>query len=221
MERERKKEQTGAEAGLLSGPQGAAALAEGAIRDHRKLRAIVSLLYGEKMEERLVAAKALGEIARRVPDLMRQRWERIFRAFDDTMSCWGAAEALGEIARNLPEQRRKIELFLKGFRKDECSCQGYIWGMCRICQVEMERTREFAPELIGFLGSQNVCMTGQAIWAIGELGIREASDKVESFLRDERETWVFENDSACVKSIGRIAEEALRKLARSGDAIQS
>lgn len=189
-----------------------ALLVEEAVRDHRKLRNIISLLYDEDMTLRLMAAKALGEVALRDPDMMKQRWERILRAFDDTMSCWGAAEALGEIGRNLPGQRSKIALHLRGFRRDECSCQGYIWGMCRICQVDGNMARDFLPDLAAFLESGNVCMAGQAIWAVGELGMKEAVEKVKRFMGDERETWIFENDSVCLKTIGKIAEEALRKL---------
>lgn len=192
------------------------ALVDEVIKDHGKLRNLISLLYDEDMGRRLTAAKALGEIARLEPELMKQRWERIFRAFDDTMSCWGAAEALGEVGRNLPQHRRKIVLFLRGFRKDECSCQGYIWGMCRICQVDRAMIKDFTPELEGFLGSRNVCMTGQALWALGELGLEEAVEKVKGFLGDGRETWIFENEQVSRMSIGQIAEEALKKLELSG-----
>ena len=48
-------------------------LVEEALRDHTKLRHIVSLLYHEDMAERLRAALALGEITRRNPALMLQR----------------------------------------------------------------------------------------------------------------------------------------------------
>jgi hypothetical protein len=144
---------------------------------------------------------------------MKQRWERIFRAFDDTMSCWGAAEALAEVARNLPQQQRgKIIPFLRGFRKDECSCQGYIWGMCRICQVDRDRIKDFIPELEGFLKSPDVCLRGQALWALGELGTKEMTERIKDSLRDERKTWVYENDSVSRKNIRTIAEEALRKM---------
>ena len=197
---------------MRKGPEDITELVEGVTRDHSKLRNIISLLYDEDMSRRFMAAKALGEIARQEPELMKQRWERIFRAFDDTMSCWGAAEALGEIGRNLPQHRRKIILFLRGFRRDECSCQGYIWGMCRICQVERAVTGDFIQELEGFLDSRNVCMTGQALWSLGELRIKEAAEKIKGFLHDKRETWIFENEQVSLKSIGEIAGEALKKL---------
>jgi HEAT repeat protein len=188
-------------------------LVEEVVKDHRKLRNIISLLYDEDMTRRFTAAKALGEVARREPELMKQRWERIFRAFDDTMSCWGAAEALAEVARNLPQQQRgKIIPFLRGFRKDECSCQGYIWGMCRICQVDRDRIKDFIPELEGFLKSPDVCLRGQALWALGELGTKEMTERIKDSLRDERKTWVYENDSVSRKNIRTIAEEALRKM---------
>jgi HEAT repeat protein len=183
-----------------------------AVKDHTKIRKIVSLLYDEDITRRFTAVKALGELARREPALMQQRWERIFRSFDDTMSCWGAAEALGELARNMPQHRGRIILFLRGFRKDECSCQGYIWGMCRICQVDRDRIHDFAPELEEFLNSPNACMRGQALWALGELRIKEAAKRMKDFLRDEGETWYYGNETAEREKISMIAEEALKKL---------
>ncbi len=188
-------------------------LVEEALRDHGKLRHIVSLLYHENMAERLRAALALGEITRRDPELMRQRWERIFRSFDDTMSCWGVAEALSEIARNLPKQNRgKLVLFLRGLRRDDCSCQGYLWGMCRICRIESERTKDFVTDLEGFLDSQNICMRAQALWALGELEVKDAAARIRGFLKDTNEVWIFENESVARKRIGTIASEALEKM---------
>jgi hypothetical protein len=189
-----------------------ALLADEAIRQPSKMRQIVSLLYHDDMERRFVAVKALGAIARQKPEIMSQRWQRIFRAFDDTMSCWGAAEALGEIARNMPKQdRSKIVQFLKAFRRDDCSCMGYLWGMCRVCQVRLW-IEEFIPELKNFLSSANICIRGQALWALGELGVKEAVSRMKELLADDGETWYYENDAACRKKIKEIAEEALRKL---------
>ena len=184
-----------------------------AIKDHTKIRKIVSLLYDEDMTRRLTAAKALGELAKREPELMQQRWERIFRSFDDTMSCWGAAEALGELARNMPQHRGRITLFMRVFRKDDCSCQGYIWGMCRVCQVDRDRIHDFAPELEAFLNSPHICLRGQALWALGELRIKEAGNRMKDFLRDEGEIWYYGNEMAESKKVSIIAEEALKKLA--------
>ena len=57
-------------------------LIEEVLKDHGKLRNIVSHLYNEDMAQRFKAAQALGEITRCAPELMRQRSDRIFRAFD-------------------------------------------------------------------------------------------------------------------------------------------
>jgi len=190
-----------------------ASLVEEALKDHSKLRHIVSLLYSEDMAQRFKAAQALGEITRRDPELMRQRSDRIFRAFDDTMSCWGVAEAMAEIARNLPKQHRsKLLLFLRRLKRDDCSCQGYIWGMCRICKIEPERLKDFVSDLDGFLDSPNICMRAQTLWALGELGIKDKADRISCCLGDSNEVWIFENDSVTRKSIGAIAGEALKKL---------
>ncbi len=183
-----------------------------AVQDPRKIKGIISSLYDEDMEQRFAAAKALGEIARIMPDQISRKWRRIFEAFDDTMSCWGIAEAMGEIARNIPELRGKISLRLRKFQRDECTCQGYLWAVCRIGQVEMEKVRDWIPDLLSALDSKNVCIVGQAIWALGELGIGEGREKIRDFLSDSRETWLYENDSVLVKKIGTIATEALAKL---------
>lgn len=188
------------------------ALVNETISDHKKLKDIISLLYDEDMEQRFVAAKALGEIARIEPDIIKQRWDRIFYAFDDTMSCWGAAEGLGEIGRNIPEMRSKIVLFLRKFQRDECSCQGFIWAICRIGQVDMKMIQDSIPDLINFLESENACIVAQTIWALGELGIKKAAGKIKSFLNDNRETWLYENDSARIRTIGETAADAVRKL---------
>jgi hypothetical protein len=188
-------------------------LAQEAIAHPQKIRQIVALLYNDDMERRFVAVKALGGITRRSPQLMKQRWERIFHSFDDTMSCWGAAEAVGEIARNMPpENRTKVVQFLRNFRRDDCSCMGYLWGMCRVCQVDPRWCAEFVPELLMFLSSVNVCIRGQALWALGELRVGEAAEKIQGCLDDEGETWYYENDAVCRKSVKTIAGDALRKL---------
>lgn len=187
-------------------------LVEEALRDRRKLRNLIAGLYDIDMERRFRTAKALGEIASVRPEYIRQIWRRIFYAFDDTMSCWGVAEGLGEIARNMPELRGKILLLLKRFEGDEASCQGFIWAICRIGQADRSRIEDFIPELMRFLGSGDICMFGQSIWAAGELGIKDASGLIENCLGDERETWIYENDTVEKKTIGKIAEEAIGKL---------
>jgi hypothetical protein len=183
-----------------------------AVNDKRTFRKIISLLYDSNMENRLFAAQSLGQIARINPELIKKRWPRIFYAFDDTMSCWGVAEGLGEIARNLPELRGKIVIHLNKFKRDAISCQGFIWAICRIGQVDNNIIRDLLPEVMRDLDSKDICLLGQSIWAAGELKIKKTSEKIKTYLNDERETWIYENNSACIKTIGKISEEALKKL---------
>ncbi|MEK6672811.1 MAG: DVU0298 family protein [Nitrospirota bacterium] len=185
---------------------------EQAIHDRKKLRSLVSLLYDIDVRKRFFAAKALGEIARTNPEIINQIWRRISSAFDDTMSCWGVAEGLGEIARNQPEFRDRIVSLLRMLIKDEVSCQGCIWAVGRIGQVDRDVISGFIPDLIRLLGSPEICMAGQTIWALGELKIRDAGEKIAGFLNDSRTTWIFENESANVRSLGEIAREALGKM---------
>lgn len=187
-------------------------LVDDVLRDHRKLKRVISFLYDADMRNRLLGALTIGEIAKKSPEIIKKRWNRIFYAFDDTMSCWGAAEALGEIGRNIPEMRSKIVLFLRKFGNDEISCQGFIWAITRIGQVDREKIRNFIPDLIRFLDSKDACMVGQAIWSLGELEVSEIVDKIEAFSRDERQTWFYDNETARLAKVLEIARESIAKI---------
>jgi hypothetical protein len=41
-------------------------LVDEALKDHQKIKRIISLLYDQDMEKRLLGAKALGEIGRKI-----------------------------------------------------------------------------------------------------------------------------------------------------------
>ncbi|GAB4388904.1 MAG: hypothetical protein Kow0025_11000 [Thermodesulfovibrionales bacterium] len=195
---------------------GKAGVAEAAAREEARIKgrikALVSGLYDEDMGRRHASAVALGELARRAPGYVRKMWPRIFYAFDDTMSCWGAAEGVGEIGRNLPGLRHKIIHLLKKFQRDRSSCQGYVWAVARIGQVDRESVREFVPGLAACLASDEPCMLGQALWALGELGVSDERERIRGFVGDPRETWIYENQGARLKTVGLIAAEALAKL---------
>ena len=178
----------------------------------KRLRQIIGGLYGVDMQKRFESAKALGLIAKDDPDTIEKTWNRIFYAFDDTMSCWGVAEGLGEIARNLPRLRSKILALLRKFQEDESSCQGFIWAVCRIGQVDRKLVDDFIPDLKRAIDSGASCMIGQSLWAVGELGIVDGVSAANRFLNDGRETWIYENDSVRRMTLGEIANEALQKL---------
>ncbi len=183
-------------------------------RDH--IRDIVAGLYGIDMQKRFEAAISLGRLAKDSPDEVMRLWTRIFYAFDDTMSCWGAAEGLGEIARNVPGVRTKILALLRKFAADGASCQGFVWAVCRIGQVDRQLIEDIIPDLERASASPAACMVGQSLWALGELGISGSEDKMRALLGDTRETWLYENDGVRKKTLAEIAGEALKKLGRHG-----
>lgn len=176
------------------------------------IKDIVAGLYGVDMQKRFEAALALGRLANDDPDAVMRVWNRIFYAFDDTMSCWGAAEGLGEIARNMPRMRTKILALLRKFAADESSCQGFVWAVCRICQVDRQLIEDIRPDLERASASPAACMVGQTLWALGELGMSGSEDRLKAFLEDTRATWLYENDAVRQKTVAEIAGEALKKL---------
>jgi len=185
---------------------------KGTDHSRKRLRELIAGLYDPEMQTRFSSACALGTFARDNPALVKQVWNRIFYAFDDTMSCWGASEGLGEIARNLPDMRGKILALLRKFQNDEASCQGFIWAVCRIGQADRELVKAFIPDLISRLDGYSACMLGQSIWALGELRVSGAATRIRHFLNDPRETWIYENDEVLKKTLGQISAEALQKL---------
>lgn len=180
--------------------------------DKKRLRSAMTLLFDDTEDNRLLGAKTLGEIARVRPDLIMRRWSRIYNAFDDTMSCWGVCEGLGEIARNIPELRGRIVLRLKKFRCDEVSSKGYVWAMCRVCQVDRERLEGFVPELAEFLKADEADILGQAVWAAGELGITYFYERVKAHSADRRDATVYGNDAVRRTTLSVLTAEALEKL---------
>ncbi len=177
-----------------------------------RIRDIIAGLYGVDMQKRFEAALALGQLAKDDPEAVIRVWKRIFYAFDDTMSCWGAAEGLGEIARNMPGMRTKILALLRKFAADESSCQGFVWAVCRVGQVDPKLVEEIIPDLERASASPAACMLGQSLWALGELGVSGSEDRMRAFLEDNRETWLYENDAVRKKTLREIAGEALEKL---------
>ncbi len=173
---------------------------------------MVAGLYGVDMQKRFEAALSLGRLAKDYPDKIMRLWTRIFYAFDETMSCWGAAEGLGEIARNLPVVRTKILALLRKFAADEASCQGFVWAICRIGQVDRQLIEEFIPDLERSCASAAACMVGQSLRALGELGASGCEHRIRALPEDERETWLYENDAVRKKTLAEIAGEALKKL---------
>ena len=180
--------------------------------ERSSIRDIVAGLYGVDMQKRFDAAMALGRLAKDDPDAVTRVWNRIFYAFDDTMSCWGAAEGLGEIARNMPGLRTKILALLRKFAADEASCQGFVWAVCRIGQIDLKLIEDIIPDLDRASASHAACMVGQSLWALGELRISGCEDRLRTFLKDDRETWLYENDAVRKKTIAEIAGEALKKI---------
>lgn len=184
----------------------------GRASDIKKARQLIAGLYDADMGRRFASARALGEFAGAHPDLIKKVWNRVFYAFDDTMSCWGVAEGLGEVARNVAGMRIKILRLLRKFEDDEASCQGFIWAVCRIGQVDREIISGFVQDLIDRLSSPTPCMLGQAIWALGELGISQSAETIRGMTDDMRETWIYENEGVVRMTIGEIAKQALGKL---------
>lgn len=59
---------------MLKESQSLALMVNEAIKDSRKLKGIISLLYDLDMKKRFIAAKALGEVAKIKPEFIKQVW---------------------------------------------------------------------------------------------------------------------------------------------------
>ncbi len=182
------------------------------LKGTKKFRHILALLYDEDMETRFLGAKVLGEVTRLKPECIRTKWYRLFCSFGDTMSCWGVAEGLGEIGRNLPESRGKIALLLKRFRNDRVTCQGYVWAVCRIGQVDRNQMKSAISGLGGFLMSADDDIVGQTIWAIGELDLRDLCGRLKPLSGDPGTVRIYDHETVRSAPIARLVGEAYEKI---------
>ena len=192
----------------------------------RFLNTLLSALCGDE-KTRWHAVTAMGVL---VADLANQDLESarvVMRTltWNLTEECggiaWGVPESMGEIlARHETLAREFVQVLVSYMREDgnfleyEPLQRGVIWGIGRLAEVEPEllAAHHAGRYLLPYLESDDGTVRGLAARALGLVGTKEASAKLEALREDLEEVRLYADREFVTSSVGELAREALGEI---------
>ena len=134
---------------------------------------------------------------------------------------WGAPEAMGEImACHEGLANEFVHILVSYIREDgnfieyELLQRGVLWGIGRLAQVmpDILRQRNIEHMLLLHLTSSDPIIRALAVWTIGLIGIEESRPRVQTLLTDNTKVQIYFNRNLVIRTIAKIAEEALAQV---------
>ena len=188
-----------------------------AAHDKRVLRDLQRLLYSGDELVRLRNAEIIGKvsavIAQTDPGSISRLLQKLVSSVTDYgTSVWGAIDTAGEIISNSPN------LFI-----------GYLPTLYQLLEEQIVRHKamraigkvaENRPDLIQkpfffftpFLSDQHPATRAYTAWLLGSIGAAKAKADLEKLTQDEQEFDHYENGNIYKRTVGQMAEAALKKL---------
>ncbi len=193
---------------------------------HRLLNPLVGCLCNTDEMVKWLAASALGKIVSAVADQEMEAARVVMRRFmwmlnDESGGIgWGVPEAMGEVmachaglaeeyahilVANMREEGNFLEL--------EMLQRGLIWGVGRLCgaRSQLMRDKNAGLYLPYYLDSTDPEVRGRAVWALGQLGDREAFKKLKALLDDQSRFTIYLDGKIEQFTIGESVAEVLAK----------
>jgi len=152
---------------------------------------IFRLLWSLNEESSVVgwcSAQALGEIARRNPDLTKDAIRVVLHFLDDE-----------EVS--LPANRNTYLL------------AGSIWAIGNLADAEPALVGEMGPALVGFLDDPEPQIRALSAWALGEMRFKASSHGLERLKDDQAKVEIYLGDELVEETVGMAAAKALEKIA--------
>ncbi len=193
-----------------------------------------ALLAGLSAPTSLARWRAVGllgplvaEMASADPEAGREVLRRLMWTLNEESGAmgWGAAEVFGEILHHSPLLAREFANILASY-VSPCANQldhpallaGALWGLGRLAQAQPELARACgAPQAVArLLDHPDPRVAGAAVWALGWLAGEGAAEALGERREDGRELEFLSRDTLGAVSVGRLAEEALDRLATAG-----
>ncbi len=194
------------------------ALVQMALDDPLVLRKMQRLLYSADLDKRWKTILTLGAVAGAIShhnptivgDLLRRL---LYSANDSAATNWGAIETVGEIIRNQPSLYGSFVRHILGLINDIPSRAAILWAIGRIGELhpKLVRTNSFFV-LFDLLDSDNPEIRGHAVWALGQIGAKEAYNAVTRLLNDDEEFCLFDGEDLKYIKISEVAQTALSKM---------
>ncbi len=189
------------------------------------VNALFSFLYHEDTAIKWHAVTALGalvsKVAREDMEAARIVMRRLMWNLNDESGGigWGSPEAMGEILasdRDLALDYAPILIsYLRengNFQEHPLMQRGVLWGIGRLAGARPGLLQEAVPHIIPYLDSPDATLRGLAVWVIGMLGPEEAGSRLEELRNDENQIRIYIGRRLIRRSVGDLAEEALKRL---------
>jgi hypothetical protein len=185
--------------------------------DKRILRNLKRLLYSPDELLRRRAAEAMGRVSAAIydsaPGTVSRLLQELFSSVTDTASStWGAVDAIGEIIRFRPDAFSSFIPQLAQLSRDRSLLEDVLRAFVEIGRARPEALKMNPNHLVALLDDQDARIQGYAATLVGQLRLGEAKAKLEKLCASREEMSVYEDGFSLMKTLGRLAAEALSKL---------
>lgn len=201
-------------------------LQDAAGRDNRIIRDLQRLLYTGDRVLRFKAADALGRackvIAQRDPGAVAKLLQRLFTSVSNAdygASNWGAIDAIGAIIAGSPGMFAGYIPTLYQFLEDRELRPDVLRALGVIAEAKPELIQKSGVFFASYLRDGKPETRGYAAWLLGKLdysgtkpGTAEVKKALEGARGDEHETGIYTGGRLEIKTVGRLAAEALEKM---------
>lgn len=197
----------------------------------RTVRVLRSLLYSPDDLLRWRTVTMFGWLAVNHPKLIAPDVQRLIWSLNDEAGSIGrgAPETIGEMARNnLPLAREGIHI-VAHYLEDRETCRppkrnleiliGALWAVGRVGERHPSVVAEVSPTVVSFLADPEPRVRGHALWALGQVGLANRRDAVESRVGDSGKVVLYDKEHLRETTVSAIASAVLSSLkeARESD----
>jgi len=191
---------------------------------HRLINPLVGCLCNRNEMVKWLAVSALGKVVSTVADQEMEAARVVMRRFmwmlnDESGGIgWGVPESMGEVmachaglaeeyahilVANMREEGNFLEL--------EMLQRGLMWGMGRLCgaRPQLMRDKNAGLYLPYYLDSKDSEVRGRAVWAIGQLGDKDAYGKLKGLIDDQSPFTVYLDGKIQHFTIGELVTEEM------------
>ncbi len=191
---------------------------------------LIGLLTDPDETTKWRAVKALGRAAAQLFSQDPERAKKVIRQLIWNLNeesggiGWGMPEAFGEILTVVPDLQEEYACLLVAYIADgpcfienETLQKGVIWGLGRLKHIEEDLRSQAIPFLLDSLKSPDPFMQGIAVWALGEMGVKEALPLLKSLQLENQMIKIFTEDALEEKPLDQWLKETIIKLNQGGD----
>jgi len=187
--------------------------------DIRVLRFMQRLLYDPNDANRWLTAhmigKACARLATRQPGHVSDLLHRLFESCADSASTnWGLIETIGSVIAARPDIFGAFTRHLLPYSSHESTRVLTMWAFAEIAEHRPDLIRAMPfYNLLEYLDNEDPALVGNTLRLCGRIKAIEKQGMIESLRNDSREVLLYENGSPIQTTVGRLAEEALTRIA--------